>query len=75
MLNAFVRRCVVVVGLGFLLFARPAVWGADTPIVLTRQGGILVLEPYAPNIVRITLSRRRLRPSQPPGMDSWARRR
>jgi len=55
-LNAFVRRGVVVVGLGFLLFECLAVWGADTQIVLTRQGRILVLEPYAPNIVRITLS-------------------
>jgi alpha-glucosidase/alpha-D-xyloside xylohydrolase len=45
-----------VVGLGFLLFECLAVWGADTQIVLTRQGRILVLEPYAPNIVRITLS-------------------
>ncbi|MGA2170595.1 MAG: TIM-barrel domain-containing protein [Terracidiphilus sp.] len=55
-MNAFVRRGVVAIGLGFLLFACRAVWGADTQIVLTRQGRVVVLEPYAPNIVRITLS-------------------
>jgi alpha-D-xyloside xylohydrolase len=55
-LNAFVRRGVVAVALVFLLFNCRAVLGADTQIVLTRQGRILVLEPYAPNIVRITLS-------------------
>ena len=56
MLNAFGRRGVVAVGLGFLLFNGQAVWGVDPQIVLTRQGRIVVLEPYAPHIVRITLS-------------------
>ncbi len=56
MLNAFVRRSVVAVGLVYLLFNCQAVWSVDTQIVLTRQGRVVVLEPYAPNIVRITLS-------------------
>jgi len=54
--NAFVRKGVVVVGLGFLLPGCQALWGAETQIVLSRQGRIVVLEPYAPNIIRITLS-------------------
>jgi alpha-glucosidase/alpha-D-xyloside xylohydrolase len=55
-LNAFVRRGVIAVGLFFLLFNCETAWGANTQIILTRQGRILVLEPYAPNIIRITLS-------------------
>jgi alpha-D-xyloside xylohydrolase len=55
-LNAFVRRSVIVVALGVLLFGCRAVRGADTQIVLLRHGGTVVLEPYAPNIIRITLS-------------------
>ncbi len=55
-MNIFVRRGVVAVGLVFLLFVCRVAWGADSQIVLTRPGRILVLEPYAPNIVRITLS-------------------
>ena len=55
-MNAFVRKGVVVVGLGFLLPGCQALWGAETQIVLSRQGRIVVLEPYAPNIIRITLS-------------------
>ena len=31
-------------------------WSADSQIVLSRQGRTVVLEPYAPNIIRITLS-------------------
>jgi alpha-D-xyloside xylohydrolase len=55
-LNAFARRSVVAVGLGVLLFGCRWARGADTQIVLSRHGGTLVVEPYAPNIVRITLS-------------------
>jgi len=54
--NAFVRRSVIAVGLVFLLLNCQTVWGANPQIVLARQGRVLVLEPYAPNIIRITLS-------------------
>jgi len=54
--NAFVRKGVVVIWLVFFQAGCRALWGADTQIVLSRQGRIVVLEPYAPNIVRITLS-------------------
>jgi alpha-glucosidase/alpha-D-xyloside xylohydrolase len=42
--------------LAVLLFECRPVWSADAQIVLSRQGRTVVLEPYAPNIVRITLS-------------------
>ena len=42
--------------LGLVLAGCQALWAADTQIVLSREGRDLVLEPYAQNIVRITLS-------------------
>ncbi len=39
-----------------LLFGCRSVWSADTQILLSRDGRSVVVEPYAPNIVRITLS-------------------
>ncbi len=56
MVNALVRKGPVVVGLGILLVGGRALWGADTQIVLSRAGRTVVLEPYATNIVRITVS-------------------
>ena len=56
MLEVFVRRGFVAVILAVLLFECRPVWSADAQIVLSRQGRTVVLEPYAPNIVRITLS-------------------
>ncbi len=56
MLGVFVRRGFVAVALAALLFDCRAVLSADTQIVMSRQGRFVVLEPYAPNIVRITLS-------------------
>ncbi|MGA8632035.1 MAG: TIM-barrel domain-containing protein, partial [Terracidiphilus sp.] len=50
------RRGVVVVALGILSFICRAAWSADTQIVLSREGRTVVLEPYAPNIIRITIS-------------------
>lgn len=55
-LNGFVRRSVLVVGCGVLLLGNRISGAADTQIVLARHGGTVVLEPYAPNIVRVTLS-------------------
>ncbi len=56
MLKVIVRRGVVVVILATILFECRAAWCADAQIVLSHQGRSVVLEPYAPNIVRITLS-------------------
>jgi alpha-glucosidase/alpha-D-xyloside xylohydrolase len=55
-LKVFDRRMMLVAGLGVLLFGCRVVAAAQTQIVLPRHGGTMVLEPYAPNIVRITLS-------------------
>ncbi len=56
MLNAFVCRNVLVIGLGVLLLGGRPAGAAETQIVLARHGNTVVVEPYAPNIVRITLS-------------------
>ena len=44
------------VALGILFLNCQALSAAGTQIVLTRPGRTVVVEPYAPNIVRITLS-------------------
>ena len=67
MLNAFVCRSVVVVGLGVLLFSCQRVRGADTQIVLLRHGSTIALEPYAPNIIRVTLSSDKVKALAAPG--------
>ncbi len=46
----------VVLALGTLLMSCRTAWAADTPIVLSRNGRTVAIEPYAPNIVRITMS-------------------
>ena len=56
MVNALLRRGPFVVGFGFLLVGGRALWGADTQIVLSRADRTVVIEPYATNIVRITVS-------------------
>ena len=39
----------------------------DVPVVLDRDGGTIVLEPYAPNIIRVSLSLRKDRAVAAPG--------
>ena len=56
MLNAFVRRDAVLAGLGLFFVHCSAAWGADARIVLSRDGRTVALEPYAPNVIRITMS-------------------
>ena len=51
-----------------LIFAVAAVAGAqETRLVLDRGGGTIVLEPYAPNIIRVTLSLLKQPALAPPG--------
>jgi alpha-D-xyloside xylohydrolase len=79
-LNTFASKIVVVAGLGVLLFDCPPASGLDTQIVLSRHGGTIVLEPYAPNIIRITLSVEQTAGLRAPGygfvatpsMDGWS---
>lgn len=51
-----ILKSVAAVALGVFFLSCKAAWSADTQIVLTRPGRTVVVEPYAPNIVRITLS-------------------
>jgi len=55
-LKVALQRGVAVVALAYLLLGCQAVWSSDAQLVLSRQGRTLVLEPYAPNIIRVTLS-------------------
>ncbi|MGA2571130.1 MAG: TIM-barrel domain-containing protein [Terracidiphilus sp.] len=62
------------------MFGFRVAWSADTQIVLSREGRTVVLEPYAPNIVRVTLSSERTAALGAPGygfiatpsMQSWS---
>ncbi len=80
MLNAFFRRSALIAGLGLLLLEGRTANAADTQIVLPRQGSTVVLEPYAPNIIRITLSLEQTSTLAPPGygfvttpsMEGWS---
>jgi alpha-D-xyloside xylohydrolase len=53
---SFILKAAAVVVLAFVSLNCQAVRGADTHIVLSRDGRTVAIEPYAPNIVRITLS-------------------
>jgi alpha-D-xyloside xylohydrolase len=54
--NIYLHRGVVGILSATLLFGCRAAWSANTQILLSREGRSVVVEPYAPNIVRITLS-------------------
>lgn len=73
-----------VAALAALLFAALSVHparSATPPVVLERSGSSIVLEPYAPNIIRVTLSKSREQATAPPGfgfiaspsLDGWTR--
>jgi alpha-D-xyloside xylohydrolase len=55
-LNALVRKGLVVAGLGLLWCDCGTAWSADQQIVLPRYRSTVVLEPYAPNIIRVTVA-------------------
>ncbi len=61
MVTHSVFKTAVALALGMFFLSCRVAWGADTQadtqIVLSRQGRTVVLQPYAPNIIRITLSR------------------
>lgn len=56
MVKTSIRRGAVAVAIGILLFGGRTLRGAEKRIILSREGRTLVLEPYAPNIIRITMS-------------------
>lgn len=55
-LLSFILKSAALAALSFFLLNRPTAWGADAQVVLSREGRTVVIEPYAPDIVRVTLS-------------------
>lgn len=55
-LLSFLLKSAALAALPSFLLNWPAAWGAETQVVLSREGRTVVIEPYAPDIVRITLS-------------------
>ncbi len=53
--------------LAFLLASLPALAQAPPPLVLTRGSATVMLEPYAPNILRVTLSLKEADATSAPG--------
>ena len=59
------QRIVCCIGLVFGVAACAA--AQETRVVLDRGGSTIVLEPYAPNIIRVTLSLLKQPALAPPG--------
>lgn len=55
-LSSFVLKSLAGIALGIFILNCASARGADSQVVLSRQGRTVVLEPYAPNIIRVTLS-------------------
>ena len=51
-----VLKTAALIALGVFAVECPVAWGANNQVVLSRPGRTVVLEPYAPNIIRVTLS-------------------
>jgi alpha-D-xyloside xylohydrolase len=64
---AFIRRCAVTLSLGALLIQGVVLQGQDNQVALTQDGSSIVLEPYAPNVIRVTVSRLKDKAAAPPG--------
>jgi len=64
---AFIRRCAVTLSLGALLIQGAVLQGQDNQVALTQDGSSIVLEPYAPNVIRVTVSRLKDKAAAPPG--------
>jgi hypothetical protein len=56
MVNSLFRHGAAAVAIVIFLFGSRSLWGADTQIIVSREGRTLVLQPYSPNIIRITMS-------------------
>ena len=75
-----IARMVVVVMVGFACMASVPARAQEQQLVLDRDGRTIVLEPYAPNIIRVTLSKTRATATAVPGygfvgapsMTGWA---
>ena len=51
------NQIIVAAGVTAALFATVAVRAENASFILDRQNSTIVLEPYAPNIIRVTMSR------------------
>ena len=58
---------IVVLGLAVVLSVATVVRAEDDRLVLNRGNGTIVLEPYGPNIIRVTLSPLKDRATAGPG--------
>jgi alpha-D-xyloside xylohydrolase len=67
LISEFIRRSTVTLSVGVFLLHCAAVYGQASQISITRDGSSIVLEPYAPNIIRVTLSRLKDKAAAPPG--------
>src|SRR6266851_4465799 len=54
-------------GVAMMVICGAAAVAQDTQLVLDRGGSTIVLEPYAPNIIRVTLSLQKQPALAPPG--------
>src|ERR1035441_1851874 len=64
---SFVRRGSVLIFLAATQLLGVVLHAQETRITLERKGQTIVLEPYAPNILRVTLSLKRESALAPPG--------
>jgi alpha-D-xyloside xylohydrolase len=64
---SFVRRGSILVFLAAIQLLGVVLHAQQTRITLERKGQTIVLEPYAPNILRVTLSLKRESALAPPG--------
>lgn len=62
-----VARTAVLLGLCYGAIGSATTVAQDNKLVLDRDGGTIVLEPYAPNIIRVTLSKTKEKASAPAG--------
>ena len=60
-------RLAILMLLGASLFAGSTALSQDNPFVLEREGRTISLEPYAPNILRVSLSNNKAAADAPPG--------
>ena len=62
-----IRQIVPALGILFVLFVSVKLYAENAQLVLDRDGSAIVLEPYAPNIIRVTLSRLKDKATAAPG--------
>src|SRR5208337_4426788 len=64
---SFIRRSSILVCVAASLLLGAVLHAQESQLILARHGQTIVLEPYAPNILRVTLSLKRQSALAPPG--------